>query len=129
MIMHNDDRQTDFGWTVDLAPRPRSSLSASKEARDEAVSRAGDAAEADGWMQIALEAIRDIAAVRDEFTADDVWQAGLEPPRESRALGAAFTRLQRDGVIEATAKFKTTARASRHAAPIRIWRSLIKSKP
>lgn len=123
--MTTDERQTEFGWTVDLMTK-RTSLAASQAARDEAVVKVGEAAEADGWMDVAIDAIRRVAMAKDEFTADDVWQTGLEAPREGRALGAAFTRLQRDGEIEATPIFKSTVRASRHAAPIRVWKSKLR---
>lgn len=125
--MANEDRQTDFGWTVDLMPRQNPEQEPAKAARDEAVERAGEAADAEGWLDKALETIRSVALAKHEFTADDIWQSGLEPPRESRALGAAFTKVQREGLIEATTSFKSTTRTSRHAAPIRVWRSLIKS--
>ena len=120
-----NERQSDFGWTVDLH-QPTKSEEA-KLARDSAVDKVGSAAESDGWLEGALEAIRSVAREKAEFSADDVWDSGLEPPRESRALGAAFTILRREKVIEPTSQFKTTSRARRHAAPIRVWRSLIKS--
>lgn len=117
--MRNNDKQTEFGWTVDLAPRPSNPA---EEARDEAVEKAGAAAAETGWLDQAIEAILHVSSLKEMFTADDVWQTGLEPPREARALGAAFTALRRAGVIEPTTLFQQTVRASRHAAPIRVWK-------
>jgi hypothetical protein len=85
----------------------------------------GDAAEHDGWLETALAAVTALARERATFTADDVWNTGLKPPREPRALGAVLTILRRDGVVEPTGEFRPTVRRSRHAAPIRVWHSLI----
>lgn len=79
----------------------------------------------DGWMDAAVLLIERTARLRSTFTSDDVWEAGLEPPPEPRALGAAFTKAVRLGYIERTGTFTTTRRSSRHAAPIAVWRSRI----
>jgi hypothetical protein len=95
-------------------------------ARDKAIAKAeGGASYA--WLADAEKAIRSVAARKEHFTADDVWDTGLEPPRESRALGAVFVRMKRDGIIAPTDMFKLTKRRLRHAAPIRVWKSLLKA--
>jgi len=98
---------------------------AAAAARDEAVERVGEAAERDGWMDQALATVTAIARRMPAFTADDVWDTGLDAPREPRALGAVMTQLRRRKVVEPTSDFKPTSRRSRHAAPIRVWRSLV----
>gem|GEM_PF-4315062 len=45
--MTKNERQTEFGWTVDLLPRPPSTA---EQARDHAVERAGQAAEAEAGL-------------------------------------------------------------------------------
>lgn len=79
----------------------------------------------DGWMEAAVALIERTARLKARFTSDDVWDAGLEAPREPRALGAAFTKAVKLRLIERTGEFTTTRRSSRHAAPIAIWRSLV----
>jgi hypothetical protein len=51
--------------------------------------------------------------------------AGLVETHDYRALGPCMKSAQRLGYIEPTDRFRNTERASRHAAPIRLWASLI----
>jgi len=96
---------------------------AATEKRDDAIERAEIGAGHD-WNQFAEVCVRAIAAICDEFTADDIWEYGLTPPREPRALGAVLMRLSRGGTIAKTGRYVATKRASRNAAPIAVWRAV-----
>lgn len=77
------------------------------------------------WRKAADKAIRKVAETHRSFTADDVWATGLPKPREPRALGPELAAAERFGIIAATKRFRLTAQASRHRAPVRVWRSKI----
>lgn len=77
------------------------------------------------WKQAAEAAVLHVARMRVTFTADDVWRqiclsTGVET-HEPSALGPIFNRLRRQGVIKTTGEFAVSSRASRHAAPLRVW--------
>lgn len=97
-------------------------------ARDEAVRRVALNAPQD-WKDAALKAVFEIANTWESFTTDDVvdFLERVEAPQthELRALGAIMQSAQREGWISPTDRFRATKRKSRHAAPVRIWRSLI----
>ena len=103
-------------------------MSTATEARDEAIERVDKNAPRE-WMEVAEKCVMDLALSRDTFTTDDVIlelvakKHGL--PSEPRALGPVMKRARREQWIEPTATFRQSERASRHAAPIRVWRSLI----
>jgi hypothetical protein len=94
----------------------------SKRNRDRAIDRAEWGAGSD-WLVEAYKAARKVAETFRFFTTDDVWKAGLVKPYEPRALGPVMLSLERDGIITATARFKSTAQPSRNCAPVRLWRS------
>lgn len=99
-----------------------------RELRDKAIVRVDLAADPT-WKKAADFAIRAVAYERAEFTTDEVWQTlhelAVESPHEPRALGAAMKRAARDGLISATNKIEQSARAVCHAAPKRVWRSML----
>ena len=96
----------------------------SKRNRDDALKRVSEGT-SDGWAAAAYVAARKVAERCLYFTSDDVWKAGLSKPDEPRALGPIMLSLQRDGIISATSRFKSTAQPSRNYAPVRIWRSCL----
>lgn len=74
------------------------------------------------------EIIREVAATRYEFTADDVW-AVVEPmiadgeidePTDRRILGSLIKRVERDGLITGTKYVSSSTR--RNASPLKVWR-------
>ena len=123
----------DFGTPV---ARPRNpwadglgrGLSPGDIARDEAMDRAERAA-ADGWNADARALFRAVAERLEYLTTDDVWEAGLEPPREPRALGSIVRAMTKAGVIEPTAHHITCRRPSRHSGTVRVHRSLVFQPP
>ena len=96
--------------------------------RDRGMKRAAQGAGA-AWIAAAATTIVAVARTRARFTADDVWRAGLRKPRDPRALGPAFRRAWRDGIIEPTSVFVKATLASKHSAPTRVWSSLLYRGP
>ena len=82
------------------------------------------------WKQHVDLAIRELAKTVYEFTTDDVWQLladwQIEAPHEPRALGGAMTRASKNGFIVATDRVRNSQRSICHAAPKRVWKSLLK---
>lgn len=103
-------------------------LAAGLAARDEALVRVDRNADS-RWKDHVDRTIRRLASTRAEITTDDVWQAladaGVEPPREPRALGSAMKRAAAAGEIAATDRIVQSARPACHARPVRVWRSLV----
>lgn len=100
---------------------------ASKEGeirRDEAMDRAESHASPE-WLREAYETVRRVASRKPYFTSADIWEAGLSMPHEPRALGPVMSSCERDGIICATREYRATNRPSRHAAPVRVWKSLL----
>lgn len=99
----------------------------SEERREEAIARAGAAADSD-WKVLARKAIEQLARARETFTTDDVWKllpADVAETHEPRALGAIMRAAARDGIIEATDEWTLSEQVSCHRRPKRVWRSLV----
>lgn len=77
------------------------------------------------WCERADSVIRELASTRETFTADDVWLAGLEKPREGRALGGVMQSARRAGLIESTGRYQPSVIPSYHAKPQVVWRSKV----
>lgn len=92
-------------------------------ARDAAIARVGESA-SEAWKRRALEAVQVIARRQPELIANDIWEL-VEKPEEPRATGAVMKQAQKRGWIAPTDRFRTVPSITRHAAPVRIWRSLI----
>ena len=76
------------------------------------------------WKDEAERVIDTLAATRQHFTTDDVWQRlGHVSTHEPRALGALMKRAASRGVIRATDGWATSTRPECHGRPIRVWRS------
>lgn len=101
-------------------------LTEAKAERDKAVAKVHGGADPE-WLVVAARAVDVVAGTHDEFTADDVWQKldgwGVERPREQRALAPVLLAAKRAGQISPTSEFRSSARRSRHAAPLRVWES------
>ena len=101
-------------------------MSDATNARDEALTRVEEHADPD-WMHFARLAVVCVAYNAETFTADDVWAQldalRMERPRESRALAPVLIALKREGHIAPTDRFVNSNRVSRHAGPVRVWRS------
>lgn len=89
--------------------------------REEAIATADDAAD-EAWKARCAGVIRELALLLPSFTSDEVWDR-VEKPREPRCLIGVLRRVAGEGVIEATGDFAPSR--YRHAAPLKVWRSLV----
>lgn len=81
------------------------------------------------WRDVALDAVRRTAGQHHEFTTDAVLTVLESAPastHELRALGPVMIQAQKCGWIEPTDRFENSRSVSRHKAPKRIWRSLLR---
>lgn len=77
------------------------------------------------WKAAARDAIHYVARRQYELTSEDVLDA-IEidiTTHDARALGGLMRTAQAQGLITPTMSFRKATRASRHSAPIRVWRS------
>jgi len=92
---------------------------------DEALERV-EANAAAAWRASALRVIHRLALERDDFTADDVWEAldtvGNHTP-ERRALGPLMQRAASRGWIRPTAMYRPTSRPEAPHRPVKAWAS------
>ena len=92
--------------------------------RDEGMANADDHANPD-WRDRALEAVYQLAASKPVFCAEDVWERGLEKPREPRALGPVMMRAAKLGYCRGTMQHRNSRMVTQHATPVRVYESLI----
>lgn len=104
-------------------PAVQLDLMAGIAARDDALATVAAHAPP-SWNDLAYTIGKSVAEAHPYFTSDDLWAAGLPKPPEARALGPVLNKLRKDGVIE-PGGFRQTSQVSRHAAPVRIWRSVV----
>lgn len=92
--------------------------------RDDGIARA-DADET--WSVRALILLERYLQGHGEMFVDDLWEAyehaGLEAPREGRALGAVFQRAVRLGLMVKSGRSRASVRS--HMSDKPIWRSLV----
>lgn len=87
------------------------------------LAQAGGAVRAWPWRVHAMEALRDLAALGEPFTADDVvGKVGLPDSGTNRnnAVGALFSAAAREGLIVRVG-FRNTKRVAGHARVVSIW--------
>lgn len=82
----------------------------------------------DDWAKEAFEIVKKVAAEKEEFTPDDIWDAGLKKPAEARALGAVMRRAKKEGLIEKTGRVKPTTQQESHGTDVTIWRAKTDNK-
>jgi hypothetical protein len=80
------------------------------------------------WTRAAMRAVLRTALTTREFSTDEV-MAAIDPKvrtHELRALGPVMSNAMRDHWIAKAARLPVSCRrASRHMAPLTVWRSLI----
>jgi len=79
----------------------------------------------DKWLAEAAAIIREVAATKATFSADDIW-ASLEakrvpPPRDPRCMGVAFRRACSAGLVEHSRNYIKSARPVCHRRPIPVY--------
>ncbi|MFD6970578.1 hypothetical protein [Streptomyces sp. NPDC059949] len=95
-----------------------STLTAAASKRDAAIAQV-DANADSAWKSYALGFIAELSGRLDQFTTDDLWDAGLIKPREPRALGPVMRRAAKRGLIATTGEFR--ASRYRNCAPLPVW--------
>jgi uracil-DNA glycosylase len=85
-----------------------------------------DAVEANAdpqWMAVAFDTLVQWLRTHPTFFCDEIWDAGLDEPRESRALGAVMQRAARAGHMCKSGEFRKSVRSNMSEKP--VWTSLI----
>lgn len=95
-------------------------LTAARRARDAAMEQVEANADAD-WKDRAKIAVRYLARTKAEFISDDIWELGLEKPREARALGPIMRWAVKQGFIRDSGRMQQSAQTTCHARPMRVW--------
>jgi hypothetical protein len=103
-------------------PTKQLDLADAIRARDEGIANA-EAGAPPNWADDALALIKMLASKHPYICSDCLWASGLPEPPESRALGAVMRNGKTRGYIEPTSQFVNTYQASRHHAPVRVWKS------
>ena len=106
-----------------MAESIRHTVVIGQDLRDRALEQVLANAETD-WVTKAKTVVQHLAASGREFTPDDIWTAGLERPREARALGPVMMWAVRTKVIEPTGAWRNSTQKSQHATPVRVWRGV-----
>jgi hypothetical protein len=70
-----------------------------------------------------LNAVRDAAALHDEFTTDDVWPLLNFTPSERNIVGKAFSEANRLGFIQGTERFVRSSRPEAKGRRVQVWRA------
>lgn len=95
-----------------------------REARDDAIARADDHANPE-WRERAYQAVRKVARMRLDFTADEVWDELAdvsETTHNPSALGPVFLRAAKAGVIVKTGELRLSKHTQRHR-DLTVWRA------
>lgn len=100
------------------------STEAGRRNRDEALERVERAADEE-WKERAWAYLNRMAKAQPEFCAEDLWLAGLDKPREPRALGPLLMHARRDGLIAPSGRYRQSASASRNSGDAKVWLSLV----
>ena len=81
------------------------------------------------WLEKSYEVLCEVASRQATLTADDVWSAisrtAMPYCHERSALGIAFRRARRDGIIALDVATKESQRPGAHRRPCRQWKSLV----
>jgi len=78
------------------------------------------------------EAIRSTADKCLNFTADQVWTELGDIPQHkglASAMGPALVRAAKNGIVTSTQEFRACERPVSHGNMIRVWQSLVATKP
>jgi hypothetical protein len=85
------------------------------------------------WRDAMMGLTEEVAKIREYFTSDHVFYLASKRKmpfiHDRRAFGPIIKAAQRDGICQPTERFIPCRRKTRHAAPLRVWRSLIFVRP
>lgn len=79
----------------------------------------------DIWRSVAQAIVVSVAEKNEEFTPDDIWDAGLEKPEEARWLGPVMNSARQQGIIEKTGRVQPTRQKESHGCDVTVWKSKI----
>lgn len=74
----------------------------------------------DSWNDEVDSVIETLANSRASFTSDDVWENVTSLPENNSAMGAAFNRARKWGIIKVVG-FAESRRPSAYARVVRVW--------
>jgi hypothetical protein len=122
-----------FGYPDDGPRRRREGRREGRRLRDESMARV-DAAANEAWKRQMRIYLNEVCATKLLFTSDDVFDLAVEKglPAEThdrRAFGPIIMTASKEGLcVKENCPARNSNRASRHAAPLTVWRSLIFGK-
>jgi hypothetical protein len=105
-------------WTV------KQEVAATNEAINQAEVNTDEA-----WKVRARAALLRLCETRRIWTSDDVWELGLEKPREPRALGGLVRDLVKTGIVVWSGGFDRSRQKGCHMSYTKVWRSTIYRGP
>lgn len=97
-------------------PRPADAQAAKEQGIDSAAGKSRE------FVDEAFSIIADLVKGKHLITAMDVWGVYAGPkPSHPRAIGAAFIRAQKSGLIQPTNQWVKSGRPSDHNQLLRVW--------
>jgi hypothetical protein len=122
-----------FGDPGDGPRRRREGRREGRRLRDESMARV-DAHADEAWKRQMTIYLREVCATKLHFTSDDVFDLAVERglPAEThdrRAFGPIQVRAAKEGLcVKEDCAPRNSNRASLHASPLTVWRSLVYRK-
>ena len=93
--------------------------------RDSGIAKAE--ASAGTWMDEAWAFLLEYARTHETVFCDELWQAGLPPTTQPKALGALFRRASGKAKVLEHAGYRPSVRSNMSPKP--LWRSLLWRQP
>lgn len=98
---------------------------AAEAAADEAIRRVRRNAGEEEMTRL-IAAVLAAAERNERFTADDVWPHLVgDPPREPRAMGAAFREVKTRRKAVPSGDYRKSRNPASHARPMAVWTSFV----
>lgn len=101
---------------------PKATTKRLRALRDAAIEQVATNASA-AWLSTAWGFLQAYCVAHEFVFCDDLWRAGLEQPREPRALGPVVLRAVREGMLIPTGVFRPSVHSRMGQKP--IWRSTL----
>lgn len=100
------------------------SLDEALRRRDAAITRVDEHA-SEEWKDRALETVYQVCLRKPYLSTNDVWAAGLERPREPRAMGPVMLRACNLKWCVKTGRQEKSRQSTQNARPLAVYASLI----
>jgi len=95
-------------------------VSEAQAARSEGIAQVAAGADPN-WASDAYDFIAEYAKTHPDVFCDDLWEAGLEMPREPRALGPVMLKASRDGLISPSGNYRPSVHSKMGVKS--VWKS------